>query len=156
MPFDISPRSFDGRGAERSDSGILLSLGLRSVRGLLLLSNAPVHACFLGLYFGMRLEVARVFDESDVLFDREGREGAGEPGDRGCETQSSDNESNHACSIVMGLLKLYKLLGLASFERHGRAIVDVDFSKRPLIFAFLREPKNFDIAENISIQAAYL
>jgi hypothetical protein len=35
-----------------------------------------------------------------VLFDVEGSEGTGEPDDRGCETQSSDNESSQACSIV--------------------------------------------------------
>jgi hypothetical protein len=33
---------------------------------------------------------------SDVLFDREGSDGAGEPVDRGSDTQSSESESNQA------------------------------------------------------------
>jgi hypothetical protein len=52
----------------------------------------------------MRLEFAGIFEEWDVLFDNEWREGPGEPDDRGCETQSSDNESSQACSIVIWLL----------------------------------------------------
>jgi hypothetical protein len=49
----------------------------------------------------MRLEGGWTLEESDVLFDNEGRDGAGEPEDRGCDTQSSDNESSQACSIVI-------------------------------------------------------
>ena len=48
------------------------------------------------MYFGMRLEIR----ESDMLLVKEGSDGAGEPEDRGCETQSSERESSHACSIA--------------------------------------------------------
>lgn len=36
-----------------------------------------------------------------MLFVKDGIEGAGDPDDRGCETQSSDNESSHAWSMVI-------------------------------------------------------
>lgn len=97
----ISSRSFEFHRGPRCDGGILFSLGLRSTSALPLLLRGAVQACFCGLNFGMRLEVAGILVELDVLFDNEGREGAGEPDDCGCETQSSDNESSQACSIVI-------------------------------------------------------
>jgi len=48
----------------------------------------------------MRLDVPRS-KESEVLLDKDGRDGTGDPDDRGCDTQSSESESNHACSIAM-------------------------------------------------------
>jgi hypothetical protein len=51
----------------------------------------------------MRLNLARALEDSEVLSVRDGREGAGEPDDLGCETQSSERESNHACSIAMAI-----------------------------------------------------
>lgn len=101
VELDISSRSFEFRRPARCDNGMLLLFGLLSARALLLLSTAGVHTCFWGLYFGMRLAGARTLEESDVLFDSEGRDGAGEPDDRGCDTQSSDNESSHAPSIAI-------------------------------------------------------
>lgn len=53
----------------------------------------------------MRLDLARASEDSEVFSVREGSEGAGEPDDLGCETQSSERESNHACSIAMAMLE---------------------------------------------------
>lgn len=75
---------------------MLLSLGLRSARGWCE-SPSGVHACFSELYLGMRLDMAR---ESNVLLVKDGSEGAGEPEDRGCETQSSERFCNHASPIA--------------------------------------------------------
>lgn len=96
VPFVIS-RSFEGL---RCDKGMLCSFALLSLRGLFSPSYAGVHAFFCGLYLGMRLDTGRGFEESEVLFDNEGNEGAGEPDDRGWDTQSSESESNQACSIM--------------------------------------------------------
>jgi hypothetical protein len=49
----------------------------------------------------MRLEET-CCDEFVVLFENEGREGCGEP-DLGCDTQSSERESNQACSMSIML-----------------------------------------------------
>lgn len=70
---------------------MLCSFVLRSLSGL----SAAAHAFFWGLYFGMRLDLARAL-ESEVVLLREGKEGAGEPEDLGWDTQSSESESNHA------------------------------------------------------------
>ncbi len=35
----------------------------------------------------------------ELLFEREGSSGGGDPADRGSDTQSSDSESSQACSI---------------------------------------------------------
>ena len=78
----------------------MCSLLLRSLRGL----SVAVHVFFWGLNFGMRLDLARASEDSEVLSVRDGSEGAGEPDDLGCETQSSERESNHACSIAMAML----------------------------------------------------
>jgi hypothetical protein len=98
--FEICSRSFEGRRIERCDGGMLLSLGLLSARALLL-SWAIAHELCRGRYFGMRLDVNRGLEEFDVLLVNEGNDGAGEPDDRGWETQSSESESSHAWSIVM-------------------------------------------------------
>lgn len=76
-----------------------MSFILLSLNGVL--SFVVVHDCFSGLYFGMRLDVARALVDSEVLFDSDGRDGAGEPAERGCDIQSSERESSHACSIVI-------------------------------------------------------
>ena len=52
----------------------------------------------------MRLDLARALADSEVLSVSDGSEGAGEPDDLGCETQSSERESNHACSMAMAML----------------------------------------------------
>lgn len=79
------------------------SLMLRSSRAALLLSSGADQFCFWGSYLGMRLEAARELFNSEVLFERDGNEGAGEPADRGCDTQSSERESSHACSISLDM-----------------------------------------------------
>lgn len=79
VPFVIS-RSFEGR---RCDRGMLCSFVLRSLNGLFSSSCADVHVFFCGLYLGMRVEAGRGLEESEVLVDNEGNEGAGEPDDRG-------------------------------------------------------------------------
>jgi hypothetical protein len=58
--------------------------------------------CLRELKSGMRLELPRPLHGSDVAFPigSDEREFAGEPSDRGCEIQSSDNESSQAFSIV--------------------------------------------------------
>jgi hypothetical protein len=76
---------------------MLFSFMLRSLNGLLLPSGGAVHDSFCGLYFGMRLTASEL---EDVLFEKEGKDGAGEPAERGCDTQSSDSESNQAWSIL--------------------------------------------------------
>ena len=55
----------------------------------------------------MRLELSGKLEVLDILFD-EDSEGAWEPDDRGCETQSSDSESSQACSMVYLLLNRRK------------------------------------------------
>jgi hypothetical protein len=42
----------------------------------------------------MRLDGTR--EAFDVLLFKDGSDGGGESGDRGCDTQSSERESNHA------------------------------------------------------------
>ena len=79
---------------------MLLTLGLLSAKGLLLLSCGLVQACFWELNLGMRLDGKQPAEEFDMLLENDGNDGAGDADDRGCETQSSDNESSHACSIV--------------------------------------------------------
>ncbi len=96
VPF-VTSRSFEGCREFRCDNGMLLSLRLRSLRGL---SCPAAHGCFWGLYLGIRLDTARAWEESDVVFDKDGNDCTGDS-DRGCETQSSESESNHACSIAM-------------------------------------------------------
>jgi hypothetical protein len=108
--LDISWRSLEGRRIARCEVGILLSLGLRSTRALLLLlfpnlaiaqwrrttestySRPGIHDFFWGLYLGMRLEGTQ--EASEVLLFKDGSDG-GDPDDRGCDTQSSERESNH-------------------------------------------------------------
>jgi hypothetical protein len=99
-----SSRSLDGPLTTRSDAAILISLGLLSARGLSLPSGSAVHDFLLGSYFGMRLMLVLRLEE--MLLDNDGNDGAGDAEDGGCETQSSDNESSHACSIAMQLLLL--------------------------------------------------
>jgi len=52
----------------------------------------------------MRLDLARALEDSEVLSVKDGNERAGDPDDLGCETQSSERECNHACSIAMAML----------------------------------------------------
>lgn len=61
--------------------------------------------CLRKLESGMRLELPRPLYGSVVAFAvaRDGRVFAAEPSDRGCEIQSSDNESSQAFSIVEDL-----------------------------------------------------
>ena len=110
--FDISWRSLEGCRNPRCEVGILLSLGLRSTRALLLLgfpnlaiaqlhriikspySRPGAHDFFWGWYLGMRLEGTR--EAFDVLLFNDGNDGGGDPDDRGCDIQSSERESNHA------------------------------------------------------------
>lgn len=103
VPLVIS-RSFEGRRRARCDKGKLVSFVLRSLKGLFPTSFGTVHDCFCGLYFGMRLDAARALEESELLLDNEGNDGAGEPDDRGSETQSSERESSQACSIAKILI----------------------------------------------------
>jgi len=60
--------------------------------------------CLRKLESGMRLELPRPLYGSDVGIaeGRDGRVFAAEPSDRGCEIQSSDNESSQAFSIMNG------------------------------------------------------
>ena len=53
----------------------------------------------------MRPDAARAWEVSDVLLDREGNDCAGDP-DPGCEIQSSESESSHACSIATESIEL--------------------------------------------------
>jgi len=110
----ISSRSLEGRRAERCAVGMLISLGLLSARGLSWLSSSAVHDFFRGSYFGMRLMLVRRFEE--VLFEKDGSDGTGDPDDRGCETQSSERESSHAWSIVtrLVLLKILRVIRSSS------------------------------------------
>jgi hypothetical protein len=78
----ITSRSFEGRRRLRCDKGTLFSFKLRSLNGLFTLSCATVHDCFWGLNFDMRLDVARAWEVSDVLFDGEGNDCTRDP-DRG-------------------------------------------------------------------------
>jgi hypothetical protein len=58
--------------------------------------------CLRKLESGMRLGLPRPLYGSDVVsaVGEDGRAFAVEPSDRGCEIQSSDNESSQAFSIV--------------------------------------------------------
>lgn len=67
-------------------------------------------------------------EEWEVLFINEGSDGAGEPDDRGCEFQSSERESSHACSIVLRWLDLRKFLRCSCVRRHVADVV-VDSSR---------------------------
>ena len=60
--------------------------------------------CLRKLESGMRLGLPRPLYGSDRAFavGRDGRGSVEEPSDRGCEIQSSDNESSQAFSIVKG------------------------------------------------------
>jgi len=76
---------------------MLISLKLRSLSGWLLFSLSAVVDCFR---IGIRLEEARSLDDAEaVLCTDAAIEPAGEPSERGCDIQSSDNESSHAFSI---------------------------------------------------------
>lgn len=74
---------------------MLWSFALLSLRGLLLLSLGAAPFRLRELNFGMRLDFVRGAEEL-MLFDNRGRDGAGDPEDRGSETQSSERESNQA------------------------------------------------------------
>jgi len=103
--FATSFRSFEGCLDARCERGKLLSLRLRSLNGRLLLSYLGALDCFPEVRSGMRLAMLRscICTESDglVLPCREGIDPTGEPSDRGCEIQSSDNESSQALSILV-------------------------------------------------------
>lgn len=63
-----------------------------------------------------------------LLFDADGNDGAGEPDDRGWETQSSDNESSQACSIVTRESESereYEAFSSVAFHERGFVIVVV-------------------------------
>lgn len=51
----------------------------------------------------MRLAFAGAWEDSELLSVNDGNEGAGEPDDLGCETQSSERESSHACSMARAI-----------------------------------------------------
>ena len=104
--FEVSFRNFDGRLNACCGNGMLMSLELRSLSGRLGFSFCLDIDCLPTLGSGMRLEVPRLLCVSDMglLFGKDGRDPAGdlagEPADRGCDIQSSDNESSQAFSIA--------------------------------------------------------
>ena len=84
IELENSSRSFDGPRHARCESGILFSLELRSPRGLFPDTFGAVHSRFWGSNLGMRLMLVGSLEESEAVpFEKEGREGTGDPGDRG-------------------------------------------------------------------------
>lgn len=98
VPFESSFRSFEGFRVSRWDKGILLSLELRSLSGVGMLSLSRGADCIRPLGIGMREDTRLV----DVMLpvDRDGSESVGDPVEGGCEIQSSDKESSQAFSIA--------------------------------------------------------